>query len=292
MVAATAYFVPNFSTLTNIKGLLLSVATIGMISCTMLFCLAGGDFDLSVGSIVALSGVIAAIIVRDSANVPAAVVLAVLSGGLVGLANGILIAKIGINALIATLATMQIVRGAALLLSNGSSIGVSSESFAQIGLAAPLGIQAPIWMMLALFLIFGILLSKTTFGRNALAIGGNKDAANLAGIRVARTKIAIFTLQGLVAAFAGVVLASRVTSGQPTTAEGLELQVISACVLGGVSLTGGIGTMAGTIMGVLIMGIVQNAMNLMNIQAFWQLVVSGCILLLAVVLDRLRRRPA
>jgi L-arabinose transport system permease protein len=157
---------------------------------------------------------------------------------------------------------------------------------------SPLETQSPIWMMFVMFIIFGVLLNKTTFGRNVLAIGGNQEAAKLAGVKVVRTKIIVFTLQGLVAAFAGVVLASRITSGQPTTMQGLELQVISACVLGGVSLTGGIGTISGTIMGVMIMGIVQNAMNLRNIDSFWQLVVSGGILLAAVMLDRLRTRRA
>lgn len=292
LVAAAAYFVPSFATATNIKGLLLSVTTIGMISCTMLFCLAGGDFDLSVGSVVALAGVVAAVLVRDQHGLPLAVAAALGTGALVGFANGFVIARVGINALITTLATMQIVRGVAYLLSNGSSIGVSDEGFAQIGLAAPFAVQSPIWMMFGMFVIFGVLLNKTTFGRNTLAMGGNAEAARLAGVKVARTKIIVFTLQGLVAAFAGVVLASRITSGQPTTAQGLELQVISACVLGGVSLTGGIGTISGTILGVMIMGIVQNAMNLRNIEPFWQLVVSGAILLAAVMLDRLRTRRA
>ena len=292
LVVSASFFVPSFATETNIKGLLLSVATIGMIACTMLFCLAGGDFDLSVGSTVALSGVIAAILIRDGHGLAVAIAAALGSGILVGFANGFVIAKIGINALITTLATMQIVRGAAYLLSNGSSIGVSDEAFAQLGLAAPLGYQSPIWIMFTMFLIFGILLNKTTFGRNVLAIGGNQEAARLAGVKVVRTKIIVFTLQGIVAAFAGIILASRITSGQPTTMQGLELQVISACVLGGVSLTGGIGTISGTIMGVLIMGIVQNAMNLRNIEPFWQLVVSGAILLAAVMLDRLRTRRA
>lgn len=292
LVLCAAYFVPNFTSAINIKGLLLSVTTVGMISCTMLFCLAGGDFDLSVGSTVAFAGVIVAVFIRDVGNMPLGIAAALGAGVAVGLANGFVIAKIGINALITTLATMQIVRGAALLLSNGSSIGVSDPNFLQIGLASPLGIQSPIWMMFGMFLVFGVLLNKTTFGRNTLAIGGNIEAARLAGVKVTRTKIIIFALQGLVAAFAGVVLASRISSGQPTTAQGLELEVISACVLGGVSLGGGIGSIGGTIFGVLIMGIVQNAMNLQNIDTFWQYVVSGIILLAAVMLDRLRVRHA
>ena len=144
--------------------------------------------------------------------------------------------------------------------------------------------------MIVSFFVFGILLNHTIFGRNSLAIGGNKEAAHLAGIAVTRTKIIIFTLQGLIAGLAGVILASRMTSGQPATAQGLELQVISACVLGGVSLKGGIATMSGVIFGVLIMGLVQNTMNLLNISTFYQYLTSGVILLIAVLLDRLKQK--
>jgi L-arabinose transport system permease protein len=144
--------------------------------------------------------------------------------------------------------------------------------------------------MIFCFAAFGLMLHKSVFGRYALAIGGNKLAAGFAGINVPKTKIAIFTLQGLIAAFAGVILAARFTSGQPTTAVGLELQVISACVLGGVSLTGGVASMLGVIVGVFIMGTVNNAMNLKNIDAFWQYVVSGGILLAAVLFDKLKQR--
>jgi L-arabinose transport system permease protein len=135
-----------------------------------------------------------------------------------------------------------------------------------------------------------VLLNLTAFGRNALAIGGNKEAAHLAGVAVTRIKITIFTLQGLIAAFAGLVLAARMTSGQPNTSQGLELEVISACVLGGVSLSGGVARIGAVIAGVLIMGIVQNAMNLLNIPPFYQYVARGVILLGAVMLDRLKQR--
>jgi L-arabinose transport system permease protein len=283
-------FVPNFGKWENINGLLLSVTTVGLIACTMLFCLAAGDFDLSIGSTVALAGVVAALVVNRTGNVVYAVAAALGVGALIGAANGFVIAKLGINALITTLATMQIVRGAALLISDGSSIGVSSDAFAAIGQSKLGDVQSPVLLMLLAFVIFGLLLNTTVFGRNTLAIGGNQEAARLAGIDVAKTKIVIFGLQGIIAAFAGVVLASRVTSGQPTTQQGLELQVISACVLGGVSLTGGVGTITGVIVGVLIMGSVENAMRLLNIPDFWQKVAAGGILLAAVLLDRLRNR--
>lgn len=282
--------VPNFFSVVNMKGLALSVATVGIISCTMMFCLAAGDFDLSVGSVVAMSGVLSAIVVNQTGSVALAIASGILAGGIVGCVNGFVIARIGINALITTLATMQIVRGVSYIISDGKAVGVSNENFFKLGISRFLSLPMPVWIMILFFLIFGLLLHKSVFGRYALAIGGNKQAARFAGIKVVKIKIAIFCLQGLVAGFAGVILASRFTSGQPKTAEGLELQVISACVLGGVSLTGGVATMLGVVVGVFIMGTVNNAMNLKNIDAFWQYVVSGGILLAAVLFDRLKQR--
>lgn len=282
--------VPNFFSVINFKGLALSVTTVGIISCTMLFCLAAGDFDLSVGSTVVLAGVLAAVVINYTSSVSLGIAGGILAGGVVGLVNGVVIARLGVNALIATLGTMQIVRGLSYIVSDGKAIGVSQSSFFTLGISGFLGLPTPVWIMMACFLVFGLLLNRTTFGRNTLAIGGNREAARLAGVAVTRTKIAIFVLQGLIAGFAGVILASRMTSGQPKTAEGLELQVISACVLGGVSLTGGVGTMLGVVVGVLIMGTVQNAMDLLNIPPFYQYVASGVILIAAVLLDQLKRR--
>jgi L-arabinose transport system permease protein len=284
-----AIFVPNFFSVINMRGLALSVATVGIIACTMLFCLAAGDFDLSVGSVVALSGVLAAVVINHTHSITLGIGAGILAGALVGVVNGTVIARLGINALITTLATMQIVRGFSYIVSDGKAIGVRESSFFALGITNFLSIPTPVWIMVACFVVYGILLNRTIFGRNTLAIGGNAEAARLAGIAVTQTKIIIFTLQGMMAGFAGVILASRMTSGQPATGQGLELQVISACVLGGVSLTGGIGTMTGVIVGVLIMGTVQNAMNLLNIAPFYQYVASGTILLAAVLFDRVKQ---
>jgi L-arabinose transport system permease protein len=266
------------------------VATVGIIACTMLFCLAAGDFDLSVGSVVALSGVLAAVVINHTGSVAAGIAAGILAGGVVGLVNGTVIAALGINALITTLATMQIVRGCSFIVSDGKAVGVGVSAFFSLGIANILGVPMPVWIMAVCFLAYGVLLNRTVFGRNTLAIGGNMEAARLAGINVTGIKIMIFVLQGLMAGFAGVILASRMTSGQPNTAQGLELQVISACVLGGVSLTGGVGSMTGVIVGVFIMGTVQNTMNLLNIAPFYQYVASGSILLAAVLFDRFRQR--
>lgn len=282
--------VPNFFSMRNFGGLALSVTTVGLIACTMMFCLAAGDFDLSVGSIVALGGVVAAVTANRTGSAAMGIAAGVAAGGVVGLLNGFVIACVGINALIATLASMQIVRGLAYIITDGRPVGIIDERFFALGLSSFVGVSLPVWFTVGAFVFFGLLLNRTTFGRNALAIGGNCEAARLAGISVVRTKVIIFTLQGLIAAFAGVILASRMTSGQPKTAEGLELVVISACVLGGVSLTGGVATVSGAIVGVLIMGTVNNAMNLLNIPPFYQYVASGAILLAAVMIDRLKQR--
>ena len=288
-----AVFVPNFFSVPNLIGLSLSVSMVGMLACTMLFCLASGDFDLSVGAVVAFAGVVCAVMINLTGNLVVGVISGAFAGGLVGLFNGFVIAKLHINALITTLATMQIVRGLGYITSNGAAVGILNEDFYGLGNNSILGIPNPIWITALCFVAFGILLNKTTFGRNSLAIGGNKEAARLSGINVDRIKIVIFAIQGLMAGFAGVIMSSRMTSGQPTSSQGFELDVISACVLGGVSLTGGVGSMMGCIIGVLIMGTVQNALNLMNIPTFYQYLVRGIILLLAVLFDQLRqRKPA
>ena len=171
-----------------------------------------------------------------------------------------------------------------------SHVGIRNAGFFVLGTGSFLGIPTPIWITAGCFVVFGFLLNRTTFGPNTLAIGGNKEAARLAGIPVTRIKIIIFGMQGLVAGMAGVVMAARMTSGQPNSSAGFSLDVISACVLGGVSLSGGVGSISGTIVGVLIMGTVQNAMNLMNVEPFYQYVARGGILLAAVLFDQLRHR--
>ena len=309
--------VSNFLSAGNMVNIGLAVSTIGIISCTMLFCLASGDFDLSIGSVVACSGVVAAVVMNKVAasygqwpGIFAGIFAGLAMGALVGLVNGLVIAKLKINALITTLATMMIVRGLAYIFAEGKSVPVQAESFDVIGRSATridftwivslfrslgegekivLAIPSPVWVTLICFIVFGFLLRSTIFGRNTLAIGGNTEAARLAGIAVDRVKIIIFLLQGVMSAVAGIILTSRMSLGDPKVAQGLELQVISACVLGGVSLTGGVGSMLFVISGVLIMGIVENSMNLLNMDTFYQYVVRGAILLAAVIFDRFKQ---
>ncbi|MBL9211708.1 MAG: L-arabinose ABC transporter permease AraH [Opitutaceae bacterium] len=290
LFAGCALFVENFLSWRNLQGLALAVTTIGMVACTMLFCLAAGDFDLSVGSVVACAGVLAAVVMTRTGSITLGVLAGLGLGAASGFTNGFVVARLGINALITTLATMQIVRGLGFIISDGKAVGIAQEGFFALGNSALLGVPTPVWITVACFAVFAFVLNRTVFGRDTLAVGGNAEAAHLAGIPVARVKIVIFTLQGLMAAFAGIVLAARMTSGQPNASLGFELEVISACVLGGVSLTGGIGSMGFVIAGVLIMGIVQNAMNLLNVPTFYQYVARGLILLAAVLFDRWKRR--
>ncbi|MBI0328639.1 L-arabinose ABC transporter permease AraH [Burkholderia plantarii] len=289
LFAVLSATVPDFLTTRNIQGLLLSVTLIGSIAVTMMFVLALGEVDLSVASIVAFSGVVASTVITASHSVLLGVAAGVLAGGAVGLVNGVLIARFRINSLIATLAMMEAVRGLAFLTSNGDAVMISEERFFDLGSGSFLGISFPIWSNIVGFVVFGFLLKKTVFGKNVLAVGGNSEAALLAGLSVTRIKIVVFVLQGLVTGFAGVMLASRMSLGDPKTSVGLELGVISACVLGGVSLTGGVATIAGVLVGVLIMGAVQDAMSLVNVPTFYQYLIRGGILLLAVLFDQFRR---
>jgi L-arabinose transport system permease protein len=280
-----ALFVPDFLSSGNITGLLLSVTLTGTIAATMMLVLALGEVDLSIASIVAFTGVVASA-ASNVIGVPLGVLAGLVAGGVVGTCNGVVISLFGVNSLIATLAAMEIVRGLAYIASGGDAVMILNPDFFGISAASLFGFTTPVWVMFASFIVFGVVLNKTVFGRDVLAIGGNTEAARLAGLPVDRIRIIVFALQGLVAGLAGVLLASRMGLGDPKTSLGLELAVISACVLGGVSLTGGIATISGVVVGVLIMGCVQDAMGLLNVPTFYQYLVRGGILLLAVLFDR------
>ncbi|KPQ23303.1 MAG: L-arabinose transport system permease protein [Halomonas sp. HL-48] len=286
LFVALAVLIPDFLTGRNMVGLLLSITLIGSLATTMMLVLALGEVDLSVASTVAFAGVVAAVVTSTTGSVFIGVIGGIVAGGAVGAFNGLVIAKFGINSLIATLAAMEFVRGLAYITAGGDAVMITVPAFFDLGSTAFLGLTLPVWTMLACFLIFGVVLNMTSFGRNVLATGGNSEAAALAGVNVRRLKIIVFGLQGVVAGVIGVLLASRMGLGDPNTSMGLELAVISACVLGGVALSGGVATITGVLVGVLIMGCVQNAMGLLNVPTFYQYLVRGAILLLAVMFDR------
>jgi L-arabinose transport system permease protein len=302
LIVFCSILVPGFASAANVMNLLLQVSMVGMVASTMLFCLASGNFDLSVGTLIPAGGVLCALLLRHTDNLSISIVGALAFGLFVGLLNGIVVAKAKINPLITTLSTMMMVRGAAFVFSDGKSIGVNHEGLLILAnwafpvIYAPnssnviFQITTPVWLCFAFFAGFGFILRRTIFGRNTLAIGGNEEAARLAGIAVDRVKITIFAVQGVVATLAGVLLTARLGIGDPKVGQGSELSIISACVLGGVSLSGGVGRMSFVVAGVFIMGIVENAMNLLSIDSFYQYIVRGAILLTAVLFDRFRQR--
>lgn len=291
LLVGSAIWVPNFTNKNNlIFSLGLSLTTTGIVACGMLFALAAGDFDLSVGSVAAFAGMVASVLVSKGMGPIPAIFAALVGSLLIGAVNGFIIAVCGINALITTLATMQIVRGLAYIVNDGNSLGVSNPTFDFIGNGAPLGVPMPLWTLLFCLTVFGFLLHRTVYGRNSLAIGGNREAAHLAGVPTRKVQIVIFALLSMLAGLAGIVSTAQQQLGDPKSMNGLELRVISACVLGGVSLTGGVGSIAHVIVGVLIMGTVQNVMDLKGVSTFYQYLISGAILLAAVLVDRLKQR--
>ena len=289
LFVGASIFVDGFFSTLNLFSVLLAVSQVGIVSCTMMFCLSLADVDLSIGSVVAFCGVLCAVLLQTN-NIVVSILLSLLAGAGIGLFNGVIVAHFRINALITTLATMQIVRGLGYLISNGNTIGIFNESFFQLGIGQFLGVGLPVWVMITCFIVFGLLLNQSIFGRNALLAGGNPQAARLAGINVVRTRTIIFIMQGTIAGLAGIVLSARFSSGQPTAALGFELDVISACVLGGVSLMGGQAKVGGVLVAVFIIGIVQNILDLQGVDAFYQYLVRGLILIFALLLDQIKNR--
>jgi ribose transport system permease protein len=282
---------PSFATSRNIINVLRQVSTNGLLAFGMIFAILIGGIDLSVGSVLALCGTLSAgFVVNNGMPVPLAVILASFIGVAVGLFNGTVIARTNIPAFIVTLATMQICRGAAYVYSGGKPIRTTAPAFIKIGTGSLGAIPYPVIYMLIAFVILFILLNKTKFGRHVYAVGGNREAAEYSGINVKLTIIVIHTIIGVLSGFAGIVLCSRMYSGQPTIGVGFEMDAIAAVVLGGTSMSGGVGTLGGTFIGMLIIGVLNNGLNLLNINSFWQYIAKGIVILLAVYIDVVKQR--
>jgi ribose/xylose/arabinose/galactoside ABC-type transport system permease subunit len=280
---------PFFLSLNNFLNILLSVAIIGIISIGMTMLLVSGGLDLSVGGVVALVGVVIAGL-AERIGIGGAVGAALLVGALIGMINGFAVTAIGINPLITTLATLSLARGLAFVFSGGLTQVVLDEGFRFWGRARMLGVPVPVIIYLALFAVGYVVLRYTTFGRAIYAIGGNAQASRLASVRVTRIQRIVYLLSGLGAALGGIVLTSQLAAGAPQAATGIELSVIAAVILGGTSLAGGSGSMIGTLLGVLIMGTLNNGLTLLSVNAYYQEIVRGLVLLLAVALDQIRKR--
>lgn len=246
-----------------------------------------GGIDLSVGAIVALTGTVTVgLIVNTGLPIAAAIAIGLLIGVVCGFISGTMVAEFKLPAFIVTMAMMNIARGAANVYSGGRSTRITDEFFSSIGSGYLFGvIPLPVIYMVALIILITVVLNKTKFGTYIYAIGGNRESARLSGVPIKKVEVAVFTIIGLLSAFAGLVLASRMYSGQPSVGAGYELDAIAACVLGGVSMSGGKGRISGTVFGAMVIGFISNGLNLMNVNSFWQLVVKGIIILIAVVID-------
>ncbi|WP_210366145.1 ribose ABC transporter permease [Bacillus sp. REN3] len=279
---------PDFLRVNNIFNVLRQVSINALIAYGMTFVILTGGIDLSVGSILALSSALTAGMLAGGTDPILALLIGLLAGTAMGAVNGLIITKGKVAPFIATLATMTIFRGLTLVYTEGRPItGLSDAvSFQMLGKGYFLGIPFPVVTMLVSYGILYFILRKTTFGRGVYAIGGNEEASLLSGLRVDRIKIGVYSLAGLLSALAGITLTSRLNSAQPTAGASYELDAIAAVVLGGTSLSGGRGWIFGTLVGALIIGVLNNGLNLLNVSSFYQQVVKGGVILLAVLLDR------
>ena len=279
---------PSFLTATNIFNVLRQVSISTLITFGMTFVILTGGIALSVGSTLALTGAISAGLLAGGMDPFLAMLIGLLLGAVLGAVNGFIIAKGKVAPFIATLATMTIYRGLTLVYTDGkpvSGLG-DSLSFQMFGKGYFFGIPVPVITMLIAFLVLYFILRKTTFGRKVYAIGGNEEASRLSGINVDRITIAVYSLTGMLAALSALILTSRLNSAQPTAGQSYELDAIAAVVLGGTSLTGGRGWIFGTLVGALIIGVLNNGLNLIGVSSFFQQVVKGIVILIAVLIDR------
>jgi ribose/xylose/arabinose/galactoside ABC-type transport system permease subunit len=283
---------PYFLTATNLLNIGRGIAIVGIVAVGETIVIISGGFDLSVGSTIAAAGMAAGFLITHGVPLPLVFVAAIAIGLLVGLINGLIISYGRINPLIATLGTLAIVRGLGYVISGGREIVIANDAFLSLGVGTVFGVPLIVLLLILTFLIFGWLMPRTLFGRYAYAIGSSARAAQRAGVPVARWRIAFYVTCGGLAALAGLVFVARTGNAQPSAALGIELDVITAVILGGTSLTGGRGRIWGTFIGLVLLGVVNNGLILVGVPAFWQQVVKGAILLIAVLYDEWRRNRA
>lgn len=279
----------KFLSMYNILNVFRQVSINGLIAFGMTFVILTGGIDLSVGAILALTGMVLGLMVASGTPDLIAIPLVLLLGALLGWFNGVLISKVKLQAFIVTLATMTMFSGITMIISDGiPAMGITKNSpllnfFSQGDI---LGIPFPMIVLLVVFGLLLILLQKTVFGRGVYAIGGNEEVARLSSLPTDRIKTSVYIISGVMSALAGVILTSRLSSSQPTAGAGFELDAIAAVVIGGTSLAGGKGRLFGTLIGVLIIGVLNNGLNIIGVSAFYQQFIKGLVILLAVILDR------
>ena len=281
----------NFLTANNLLNLLLQVTSNALIAFGMTFVILTGGIDLSVGSILALSSALTAGLLGSGMPVTLAILISLILGCILGMMNGLLISYGKLAPFIVTLATMTIFRGATLVYTNGNPItkGLSDTFLFQfLGQGYIVGIPFPVIIMFIVFIVLYVLLHKTAFGKSVYAIGGNEKAAYISGVKLNKVKIIIYSISGIMASISGMIITSRLSSAQPTAGASYEMDAIAAVVLGGTSLSGGKGRILGTLIGALIIGVLNNGLNIIGVSAFWQQVVKGVVILIAVLIDRFK----
>lgn len=291
-VIVFAFLSGHFFTAENLLNVTLQTSINAIIGVGMTFVILTAGIDLSVGSVVALSGVLTALLLKlplpVAALYPVAIGGGIAFGAASGLLSGLVITKLRVTPFIVTLAFMTIWRGAAFVLTQGRPVWELPEAFSSIARERVLGIPIPTVLMVGVYATAHFILARTRFGRHVYAVGGNIEAARLAGISTQRVLLSVYGLSGVLAATSGVLLASRINSGQPNAGIMYELDAIAAVVVGGTSLFGGRGNVIGTLLGALLIGVLRNGLNLLNVESYLQQVIVGCVILLAVLLDRLR----
>jgi ribose transport system permease protein len=293
-VIALSLQTPHFLTVANIQSVLRQVFNNVCLALGVALVMIAGGIDLTGGAVIAMTGTITVgLIVYHGVPIPMAILTGSALGVFTGLFNGTVISTLGVPPFIVTLGVMNIARGTAYLGTGGLATRIEEVTYpgyAVMGVGRPLGIPIQIYYAIVLILIFVIILNKTRLGTYIYAIGGNREAARLSGVPIRRVEIVVYALSGLMGAIAGVVLTARMYSAQPSVAQGYELDAIAACVLGGVSMSGGVGRISGVILGVLVIGTINNGLNLLNVNYFWQLIAKGIVILIAIYIDTIKRR--
>ncbi|NGN99885.1 ribose ABC transporter permease [Grimontia sp. S25] len=289
LIVVVSFLNPNFFTVDNILNILRQTSINAIIAVGMTLVILTAGIDLSVGSVLALCGAFAATLIAMEVPVLVAVPTALFAGAVLGAISGIIIAKGKVQAFIATLVTMTLLRGVTMVYTEGRPISTgftdTADAFAWFGTGYALGIPVPVWLMVIVFAAVWYLLNHTRFGRYIYALGGNESATRLSGIDVDKVKIGAYAICGLLAALAGIIVTSRLSSAQPTAGMGYELDAIAAVVLGGTSLMGGKGRIMGTLIGALIIGFLNNALNLLDVSSYYQMIAKATVILAAVMVD-------
>lgn len=285
LIVSTETFIATQNLLSVLRNICVNVLIAFGMTCVLI----QGGIDLSVGSTVAASGVMAVQMANAGMPVAVCILVSLLFGAALGLFNGTVISHTTLPPFIVTLSTQIIVRGVSYILTGGQPTQCNNESFNNLGTGYVLGVPIPVVIVAMVMLVLFFVINRTSFGRHVYAVGGNKEAAQFAGVNVKWVQMRVYMISGITAALAGVVLAARLYSGQPNVGEGFERDAIAASVLGGTSFNGGIGTLGGTVIGGLIIGVLNNGMNLLKINTYWQYVVKGGVILGAVYVDYLKK---